>query len=428
MIKKLLNKIPFYDFLQSAGIVFAANIVIAALNYGIQILVANKISSDLSTWTALNSLFTILSFPIVGLRTFYTREISAFSKESIEKTQLFKSFLIKKTIPIIGGGLILTPLIVILLGSFLPYDTYVLIGIILALLLQLLSIWYSEYIIGILHIKNYVLALLISNFLKLVTVVVGLSLGFGIISLPLCFLVQFASVLAFSWFTEGRGKVISETVEKYTFNFVQVLKDSAQTMAALGILYFTLYSSSIISDLYLPEREKDLFSILFSFGQIIHFGSLAFMSVFIAQSSKSKDNKIYLISSAIITIFTLSIAVGFVLFGEIILEIYDRSQYISELNLIIIYSLFVACYNLFFLSVQHYIAKKNFRMIYRAAFVPVLLIISMLISVRFNVIDNAILQFVGINILIMFIGALSIFLSIYFEDRKTSGDLIDSVS
>jgi O-antigen/teichoic acid export membrane protein len=428
MIKELINKIPFLDFLKSAGIVFVANIFIAALNYGIQILVAHNLSTELSSWTALNSLFIILSFPIVGLRTFYTREISAFSKDSIEKTKAFKNFLIKKTLPIIGFGLLLSPVFVLSLRLFLPFNSDSLFLVVIALLIQLISIWFSEYIIGVLHIKNYVIALIGSNIIKLLTVLIGLEIGLGIVALPLSFLMQFASVIVISSSFEKVKIRFNDSIASYKFDFLRVIKDSAQTMVALGILYFTIYSSSIISDRYFNEQDRDLFSVLFSFGQIIHFGSLAFMSVFVAQSSKSNNNKIYLVSSGIITLFTICIGVGFVLFGEIILTIYNRLQYLDQLYLIVIYSIFVAFYNLFFLSVQHYIAKKNFKMIYRSIVIPILLIISMLISVNITIINNVILQFVGINILIMFIGALSVFLSIAFEDRKVGVDTIDTVS
>jgi Polysaccharide biosynthesis protein len=159
-----------------------------------------------------------------------------------------------------------------------------------------------------------------------------------------------------------------------TINWKNELLGLGLTTVSLFFLNTILNLIPIISqNSSFSADSKNLISVLFSFGQIIHFGSIAPLSSLISHISGSQNPK-KILWNAIAISTTISIGVGvlFAFFGQNLLALLGRTQYNWAIPLIVLFAFFIALYNFIYISTQYFIAKHFYR--------PILFIIPGLIT------------------------------------------------
>ena len=146
----------------------------------------------------------------------------------------------------------------------------------------------------------------------------------------------------------------------YQFRLRPHLLASVKSTAILFCLASFLNLAPILSERTLSVADKDLFAVLFNFGQIIHFGSTAFTQAIVVHAARSTGNKIYYFSIGLMTLLTSLIGSLFYFFGDFMLGLFGKSQYVDSLDLILYYSLFIVFYNVVFISVQYLLSHSKY--------------------------------------------------------------------
>jgi O-antigen/teichoic acid export membrane protein len=366
--KKLITKAINNKFISSSGIILAVNLINALCNYLLVVYVSYQISGKLSQWTALTGLITILSSPIVGANLEMSRKVSALEKDQTGKGYSYLAFL-KKIFWSQGSLVLLVFSVAVLFGSLLLKNAdevqvaiYWLVG--LVLYTQLQSGTSTQFLIGVIETKKAGLAMVFNGVGRFFISVLLIYFGFGILSLPLGLIGSFAlSLLVASLFIKNLEQKIQNKISIQLDQNFHPLKEflvSSKTIASLSILSLILYSTTIIAENLFPSQASDLFAVIFNFGQITHFGSTAFMSVFMAHATRSKNLLEYKLAIGVSSAVSICVGLVFGVFGSSVLSLFNRTQYTPFIPLILLYTGFILVYNAIFINTQFLLAKKAF--------------------------------------------------------------------
>ena len=132
------------------------------------------------------------------------------------------------------------------------------------------------------------------------------------------------------------------------------------TLSTLGLILFLNIGPIVIQLSNLQNQSKDLLAILFSFGQIIHFGAISAVGTLIVSAAKSSNKNIYLWSVSIVTSISVFITSLFLFFGKTIMEIFGRGQFSWAIWLVFLYALYILLYNIIFVTIQYQISRNQY--------------------------------------------------------------------
>ena len=350
-------------FFRSSAIITIVNLFNAFLNYLLIVLVSNLIATQLSNWTSLNGIITIFSAPIVAANLEASRQVAKLSKNNSDSIPDYFRFLEKLNIKLSKYYLGFS--ILLLSFAFVFTQNIQTIGLILATLLFFYFNYvggnYVQFLIGDVKTLKAGFGSLLNGISRFVSSVTIIYLGAGVLALPLGQMIGFllAFLVARYFIVSGFTAPPVSNITKLEFSLRQYFEGLSKTVVVLCLMYVLLYSTAIISNLFLVGWEKDFFAVIFNFGQITFFGATAFMSVFLAHSSRKADKKVYLQSLTISSVINVLICLGFFVFNAQILQIFKRSQYQSEVGMIIYFLFAILVYNVLYISVQNLLAQEN---------------------------------------------------------------------
>jgi O-antigen/teichoic acid export membrane protein len=352
-------------FIKDSGILFGINIINAILNYGVTIFVANKLGQDsYSLWTALIGIIAILSTVSSGIMTEFTKQSSRIAKKSKEEAVHYYRYFQKRMLVLSGVGLIVSPLFGYILSTVFNKGSVLLFGFVIVLVVfQLTQSINSQFFLAILDLKKFIVLSVFSTVFKAVFVITIILAGFGVYALPISLImVQILGFIIGTFFIKSLN--ITPPEIKKDYHIFQHVKGVAFITVILFCLALFLNSGPIVAEKIFNTQEKDILAILFNFGQIIHFGATATLGGLITYASRDNSKKI--VATAYLMVGSISVGVGivFTLFGSFIMKLFGRPQYVDQLPLILYYSLFIALYNLIFVSVQYLIARNEYKPLY----------------------------------------------------------------
>ncbi len=383
MIKKTIKAVSENQFLKSSSIVFSVNMVVGVLNYTLVIFASRFLDDQYSVWAAMTGVMTILLTPMAGLMTEFTKNASKLDKKSNQDSFNYFQYIIKKANRINQAGIVVGVLSVILYFSkIFDSETTILFLIVSYSLFNILANFYNQYLLSTLSVKQYAISIIATAFGRFIPTVFFLYIGAMVFSLPLGLLSSaFLGILVSSFYIKKFSNV--KNLEKNIFdpknyNILNQLKASSKNIIILLFVMTFFNIAPIISQRFFEGSDRDLFAVLYSFGQIIHFGSIAFMSALVAYAARGKDLKIYLTSVGIVGVLTSLIGLMFFLFGEWLLIIFDRTQYLDQIPLILLYSVFIAFFNIVFVSIQYLISHSEYKTLYALPFIVAALIASLI--------------------------------------------------
>jgi len=235
----------------------------------------------------------------------------------------------------------------------------------------------QDFLMGVLAIRQFATNSILGTALRLIATVIMIFLGLGAFALPLgkiisSIVIYFLAENSIKKIKEGKNfnHVLAENEPK--FNLKEEFIGSQATAFFLFCLlaFFTL--PNFFSDRFLNDLDKDIFATIYSFGQMVHFGPVAFLSALVPHSSRTKGKKIILQATGVTTILTIGAILFLVIFGRFFLIVLDREKYVEFLSLTWIYGLFILGYNIIYVAIQTLIAKSDFK---KMLSLPVLLFI-----------------------------------------------------
>jgi O-antigen/teichoic acid export membrane protein len=391
-------------FIKDSGLLFGINIINAILNYGVTIFVANKLGQDsYSLWTALIGIIAILSTVSSGIMTEFTKQSARIAKKSKEEAVYYYRYFQKRMLALSVLGLIISPVFGLTLSAMFSKGSVLLFGFVIVLVVfQLTQSINSQFFLAILDLKKFIALSLFSTIFKAVFIVAIIFTGFGVYALPISLiLVQILGFIMGTFFIKSLN-ITSPEIKK-DYHIFQHVKGVAFITVILFCLALFLNSGPIISEKIFDTQEKDILAILFNFGQIIHFGATATLSGLIIYASRDSSKKI--VATAYLMVGSISVGVGviFTLFGSFIMRLFGRPQYVDQLPLILYYSLFIALYNLIFVSVQYLIARNEYKPLYVFILGTGLLIVSQYTLTKSVALLSPVYTFVTISSVISFI-------------------------
>lgn len=363
------------QFLLSSGTVFIGNIFTAFLNYSLIILVSRYLSGDYSIWTSLTSFLAISSTISATLTTNLVRQVTLHqSSNQINSKSDAQSYLLKYQSFI--GRLVLNPIVIVALLLSLGWGIYTsnTNWLILTMLLiyQVGGLYVSlqhNYLLGVLKVIPFSISGVVSTLLRFGATFGFLALGLGLWALPLGLIISLGSLWLITYIFVGRyyhQNNLSRTSSNshLKLNLKSEFVSLTLTMMALFLLSSILNISPVISQLApISPESKDLLAILFNFGQIIFFGSTACLGTLVAYTAKKDSKLIFVLACFLVSIFGIGFGVIFALYGNQLMTLFNRANYSWAISLIVIYAIFVAIYNVIYVSGQYSIAKHNYRLL-----------------------------------------------------------------
>lgn len=413
------------DFFRSSTIVFAANLFSGLLNYVLVVLVSRRLGAEYSLWTALTGVITILSTIFAG----YSFELNkVFAKLSHQdRPKVLASFQIyqHKLQKYVLFGLLISPLLAFVFDLAFGIGNW---GIVLLMVIQLLGSFYAiigiQYLIGNGENLKFGLATFASALVKLISTLFFLEIGLKLWALPLGLLSQTALsfILAEIMIFYKNPKTKTYIKNLGDFSIKKLFFGSFKSTFYLFLLITLFNITPVISQRILPNEEKDFFAVLFSFGQIIHFGATAFAASVVTHGTKNDGYKVLKQALGIVSVLSAAIGLLFFVAGDFMLKLFKRTGFGESLNYILYFSLFVFAYNLTFMVIQYLLSQSKFNLL---KVVPFFLIFQVLmgyfatqtLASIFKV--ESLFVFVTINLLSMFTLVLMLLWQVRGSSRKT---------
>jgi hypothetical protein len=345
------------DFIKNSGILFLANILIGALNYGIIFYIARS-TNILSEWSAVAGTVTILLTIIGSFGNYFAKIISIKAETSKEVAFSYKNAMLNM---ILANKILLFIIIAlssIVIGFFskLNYIEIILLSVFLSI--EVFISLNLQFIIGLTDSKNTAKVLLTYAFTKFFFALASLVLGFGVysyfIGLTVGAVITYIVVNNIVKSFESRH-TYKETIKH---NLLNDFIPSLQTVFGLTFLMLIWYVFPIVSNQVLPTLEKDLFASIFIFAQILNFVSLSLLSFFLVTASVSKNLRLYFVTLAIIAGISLCSIFGFKLFDSFLLYILNKTQYLKYSYEFFNFGIATFFYNLLFVSLQFLISRR----------------------------------------------------------------------
>jgi hypothetical protein len=421
------------QFLQASSIIFVVNLLVAAVNYSVPILVRNLTDKDFfPSWIALNSTVAITLVVYTALQTEFTKRVSFnHTHYGIQSAQDYLEFMKSGLTKIFWLSIPFWPGLVWLINLASPVNNWWLAVVVLAnLFFQGYAVLHSSYLLGLLRVWDFCLGLILATLARPVATTIMLLLGWQLYALPLGYVVFALILLGHSiWVIRRlpRDLLSQEYQSDYapaTTNFR--LTTEFWGLARTVLCFFTLSAMfnlvAIVGERVLASQDRYLLAVLFTFGQIIHYGAIAFLGAFVAYSAKSKSLKIYLTSVTAVALITLGIAGGFWLFGPWLLALMKSLEYISQMHMILYFALFVGLYNIIYVSTQYLISRNDYFLFGWLVVAVGLQILLLTNSHWIGLTGLNLFQFISINLAIAALVMLALVVRVLFlkENQKLS--------
>jgi O-antigen/teichoic acid export membrane protein len=420
-IKKFSRK---NSFLTNSSIVFLANITTGIFNYLIIIFASNFLLKEYSLWTAMTSFMTILIAPMTGIITEFVKNTSVLHHKSNQDAFDYYQFVKQKTKFIFTLALIFCVVSILFFWTNPDFVNFTIIGLIICYsLLNINANVNNHFLISTLSFIEYSIAIIVTTLARFLPTILFLVLGFGIFALPFGLLLSATINLFISHFMVRKFQQqnkLDNNKKATNFNIKKQLKAASFNILITFSLMLYFNVGPIISQFFFAEKEKDLFAVIYNFGQIIHFGSIAFLSTLVAYTSRGKSQKIYLSSVFVITLITFSIGTLFYLFSSQLLQILNRSQYLDQVPIVIFYLVFVAFFNIIFVSIQYLIGQSQYKkLIPFSGFVILVIFLSGLCAKGFlPFLGSPLISFINIYIIISIVCAVCLFYQVSSYNQK----------
>lgn len=426
----LYNTIRHNAFLKSSGIIFVVNIIAATLNYSIPIIVRNISEKDFfPSWIALNSTVAITMVVFTALQAEFTKKTSALANRSTASAIGYLQFMQRGLLKTFFYSIPFLPIFIYIIHIVNPAESWILaITIVGNLFFQAYAVLHSSFLMGLLKLKDFSINLLLATLSRPIITTLLLLAGFGLYALPLGY-IFFAlvmlvhAILVITKIDLNKLEDSSLKAEDIGIDPLSLRKEiwsTAKTILVFFVLSAFLNASAIISERVLENQDKDLFAVLFTFGQIMHFGAISFLGAFVAYSAKGRNLKLYLTSITAVTLITLTVGVGFWLFGPLLLLIMNSSEYFSQIPIILYFSIFIALYNIIFVSAQYLVSLNDYRTI---AWLFLFLISQIWILFNPYLLGKNsydLFTFISINIIFSLIASIIIGGKTIFDHRRTT--------
>jgi O-antigen/teichoic acid export membrane protein len=433
-------KIPFVssfsttskDFLKDSSLLFVTNIINAFFNYGLVIFVSNKLlPGNYSLWTAITGLVAILLTLSIGIMTEFNKNASKIAKNSTLEAFSFYEYFVSKIIQVLLYGLILIPLIAFGMMWVLGNREFGLLCLVVFnVYLQIVLGLNNNFVMALLKIKEFMILSFVVTIAKFGTTIGLLYLHLEVMALPLGLLFsEIAGLLLGVYFLKNIKANLKADLAQNPINykifdhFIGMVK----TVVYLFFLALFLNSGPIIAEKIFDQgllRDKDILAVLFNFGQIIHFGAIAFLSGLIAHASRSENKKIFYTAFGIVTSLSLGIGIIFTIFGSTMMRLFGRAQYIDQLPLILWYSVFIMFYNIIFLCTQYLIIKNRYRPLIALPILNFLFIFALFNLTKTSYLfANNVLNFITISIVFGAFTAVYMVFSVVFEKKTRHKDV-----
>jgi hypothetical protein len=312
-----------------------------------------------------------------------------------------------------------------------PVNNWWLALVVLAnLFFQGYAVLHSSYLLGLLRVWDFCLGLILATLARPVATTIMLLLGWQLYALPLGYVVFALILLGHSIWVIRRlpRDLLSQECQSdcapatTNFRLTTEFWGLARTVLCFFALSAMFNLVAIVGERVLAPQDRYLLAVLFTFGQIIHYGAIAFLGAFVAYSAKSKNLKIYLTSVAAVALITLGIAGGFWLFGPWLLALMKSLEYISQMHMILYFAGFVGLYNMIYVSTQYLISRNDYFLFGWLAVAMGLQILLLTNSHWIGLTGLNLFQFISINLVIAALVMLALLVRVLFlkENQKLS--------
>jgi len=363
-----IKKISKGDFVRNSSLVFIVNNVNNVFNYVLIVIAIFYLKNDFGLWTSTTGFLAILSVPTSSFMSILTRKVSELAKTEPDKVYSYYinvfRFVRHSLVWVILGSIII---IFAMFWTLQLSNFFIPIVAILAVFTTFLYSINQNFLLGILEIPKYCWGNIINLVVKFISTTAFLILGLGVNTLPVGILL--ASIASYSlslYFINSiyKTKEIKSKVQE--FNAKEILQDGSDTWKAM--IYFIILAiflniDIVLSRSLLTNEQNNQYGIISTFGQIAHFGPVSFSALVVPYASRDGHKNIFKISIIAVIILSLLVTVLFTFGGELVLKTFGKSNYLTLLPLITIYSIFVLCYNLIFISINYLISRANFTFI-----------------------------------------------------------------
>jgi|GEM_PF-1279612 len=430
-LTKLVYRLINSRFLQASSLIFVINLLVAAVNYSVPILVRNLTDKEFfPSWVALNSTVAITLVIYTALQTEFTKRVSFnYTHYGLQSAKNYLEFMKSGLTKIFWLSTPFWPGLIWLINITSPVNNWFLATIVMAnLFFQGYAVLHSSYLLGILRVWDFGIGLLLATITRPIVTTMMLLLGWELYALPLGYIVFALALLAHSVWVIHR---LNLSVDPQSQNNQSDTQSSAiseipsfrLTTESWGLLktvlsFFMLSAIfnlvAIVGERVLALQDRYLLAVLFTFGQIIHYGAIAFLGAFVAYSAKSKNLKIYLTSVAAVALITLGIAVGFWLFGPWLLALMKSLEYTSQMLMILYFSVFVGLYNIIYVSTQYLISRNDYFLFVWLALAMGLQILLLTNSNWIGLAKLDLFQFISINLVIAGVVMLALVARVFF--------------
>ncbi len=366
MLLRLVNIYRTSPFLKDSSFLFIFNTLVSSVNFILQYIVLRFFNNnnEFSLWVSLSGLITVVSTLVAGVSIEIVKNSSQLASEDETLPYVYFNFLITKIRQFCQYTLIISPLLAWILEFVINSGSVLLVW--LTLVNLILGVYLTQnrnLLLGLLDIFNYNLSNFLITVLRLIFTIGLLIFSTGIFALPLGALIStFLGYILVEFMLNHKKLKLEKKIDYQNtknFSLNKILKEFTQTGIVLfgGALFLQLSAISA-GRLLLDKTDKDVFTLLVFFGQIIYFGSISFLSGLVAHATRSKNHKIYLFS--IFGVSSIAIIFGSViwLLGNFILAVLGQAEFSEAIPLIIMYSVFVGLYNIIYVSLQYLVAKN----------------------------------------------------------------------
>ena len=430
---RVVRRLVKSQFLQASSIIFVVNLLVAAVNYSVPILVRNLTDKDFfPSWIALNSTVAITLVVYTALQAEFTKRVSFnHTHYGIQSAQDYLEFMKSGLTKIFWLSIPFWPGLVWLINLASPVNNWWLAVVVLAnLFFQGYAVLHSSYLLGLLRVWDFCLGLIIATLARPVATTIMLLLGWQLYALPLGYVVFALILLGHSiWVIRRLPRDLSS--QEYqsdrapattNFRLTTEFWGLARTVLCFFALSAMFNLVAIVGERVLASQDRYLLAVLFTFGQIIHYGAIAFLGAFVAYSAKSKNLKIYLTSVAAVALITLGIVGGFWLFGPWLLALMKSLEYISQMHMILYFAGFVGLYNMIYVSTQYLISRNDYFLFGWLAVAMGLQILLLTNSHWIGLTGLNLFQFISINLAIAALVMLALIARVFFlkENQKLS--------
>ncbi|MBC7472167.1 MAG: hypothetical protein H7196_02795 [candidate division SR1 bacterium] len=411
-------------FLKDSTFLFAANIVNAVFNYGLVIFVSNQLlPGNYSLWTALSGLIAILLTFSTGIMTEFNKSASKIAKKSTFEAFEFYEYFVSKVGRVLLYSLVLVPVFAVLLGKAVGNSDFILLSLlVINVYLQVILGLNNNFVMALLKIPQFIILSIVVTVVKFVGAISFVYLHFEVMSLPLGLLMSEIIGIVVGVYFLKRFKSQAIKPKNYIVTNYKIFDHAFGMLKTVVFLFFLslfINAGPIIAENFLDKADKDILAVLFNFGQIIHFGAVAFLGGLIAHASRTDNKKIFYSAFVIVTSLSLSIGFLFTFFGGFMMKLFGRAQYTDQLPLILWYSVFILFYNIIFLCTQYLIIKNRYKALIFLPVSNILLILTLIFfSKSTSLFGSDVQNFIGISIIFGFTSALYLLLSIVFDKKN----------